>query len=135
MTSIEWTRNADGSQGKNWNPVVGCSLASPGCTHCYAMPLAARIERIDEAAYRKRVEDAVDIAGGDLDDAERIRAALNNERVTSHYAGLTTPSKAGRVLFPDAPPLAPLGKSRAGRLLDGRTHDDMPAQRQPETAP
>lgn len=96
MTSIEWTRNADGTQGKSWNPVVGCSLASPGCTNCYAMAMAARIEAIDEAAYRKRVEDAVADAE-DRDDEERIRAALNNERVISHYAGLTTPSKAGPV--------------------------------------
>lgn len=29
-TNIEW---ADSS----WNPVVGCSLVSPGCTNCYAM--------------------------------------------------------------------------------------------------
>ena len=96
MTSIEWTRNADGTQGKSWNPVVGCSLASPGCTNCYAMAMAARIEAIDEAAYRKRVDDAVADAE-DCDDEERIRAALNNERVISHYAGLTTPSKAGPV--------------------------------------
>jgi len=96
MTSIEWTRNADGSQGKSWNPVVGCSLASPGCTNCYAMKMAARIDAIDEAAYRKRVEAAVAVAE-DRDAEERIRATLNNERVISHYAGLTTPSKAGPV--------------------------------------
>jgi protein gp37 len=29
-TSIEWTQ-------ATWNPTVGCSLASPGCTNCYAM--------------------------------------------------------------------------------------------------
>ncbi|MDR3510671.1 MAG: phage Gp37/Gp68 family protein [Caulobacteraceae bacterium] len=32
-TSIEWT-------DATWNPVVGCSVLSPGCTHCYAMILA-----------------------------------------------------------------------------------------------
>ncbi len=32
-TEIEW---AD----ETWNPVTGCSLASPGCLHCYAMRLA-----------------------------------------------------------------------------------------------
>lgn len=30
---IEWTE-------ATWNPVTGCSLASPGCTNCYAMKLA-----------------------------------------------------------------------------------------------
>ena len=33
MTKIEWTE-------ATWNPIVGCSLASPGCTNCYAMQLA-----------------------------------------------------------------------------------------------
>jgi protein gp37 len=36
-TSIEWTE-------QTWNPVVGCSIVSPGCTNCYAMKMAARIE-------------------------------------------------------------------------------------------
>jgi protein gp37 len=35
-TKIEWVRNADGSQGKTWNPVVGCARVSEGCAHCYA---------------------------------------------------------------------------------------------------
>lgn len=37
-TTIEWT----GDGGRTWNPVRGCSLESPGCTHCYAMNLAHR---------------------------------------------------------------------------------------------
>jgi len=32
-TAIEWT-------DATWNPITGCSLASPGCTNCYAMKLA-----------------------------------------------------------------------------------------------
>lgn len=32
-TKIEW---ADAT----WNPITGCSVASPGCTNCYAMRLA-----------------------------------------------------------------------------------------------
>ncbi|MEQ9518481.1 MAG: phage Gp37/Gp68 family protein [Parvibaculum sp.] len=32
-TKIEW---ADAT----WNPIVGCSVVSPGCTNCYAMKLA-----------------------------------------------------------------------------------------------
>lgn len=30
MSKIEWT-------GETWNPIVGCSVVSPGCTNCYAM--------------------------------------------------------------------------------------------------
>ena len=32
-SKIEWTE-------ATWNPITGCSLASPGCTNCYAMKLA-----------------------------------------------------------------------------------------------
>lgn len=41
-TSIEWTRNDDGSPGRTWNPVVGCDKVSPGCTNCYAESIAER---------------------------------------------------------------------------------------------
>lgn len=36
-TSIEWTERV-------WNPFAGCSVLSPGCTNCYAMKMARRIE-------------------------------------------------------------------------------------------
>jgi protein gp37 len=39
MTAIQWTE-------KTWNPVVGCSVISPGCTHCYAMRHARRLAAI-----------------------------------------------------------------------------------------
>ena len=47
MSKIEWTE-------KTWNPIVGCSIVSPGCTNCYAMRQAARIEKMnpDLAHYR-----------------------------------------------------------------------------------
>lgn len=37
VTSIEWTQRV-------WNPFAGCSILSPGCTNCYAMKMARRIE-------------------------------------------------------------------------------------------
>lgn len=36
MTKIEWTE-------KTWNPIVGCSVLTPGCTNCYAMKMAWRL--------------------------------------------------------------------------------------------
>jgi protein gp37 len=41
---IEWT-------DATWNPVVGCSLESAGCTNCYAMRMAARLEAMGVAKY------------------------------------------------------------------------------------
>lgn len=60
-SSIAWT-------GHTWNPVKGCGVVSPGCTHCYAMRTAHRLTRMDLAANRP-----------------------------SHYAGLTEVTKAGPV--------------------------------------
>lgn len=41
---IEWT-------DATWNPVAGCSLASAGCTNCYAMRMAARLEAMGVQKY------------------------------------------------------------------------------------
>lgn len=43
-TKIEWT-------DATWNPLVGCSVISPGCKHCYAMKLAARLAAMGQARY------------------------------------------------------------------------------------
>lgn len=40
-SNIEWT-------DKTWNPVIGCKKVSPGCRNCYAIPQAARINRMQE---------------------------------------------------------------------------------------
>ena len=42
MTAIEWT-HVPGYRGETWNPVVGCSVVSPGCARCYAMKQAGRL--------------------------------------------------------------------------------------------
>lgn len=42
-SNIEWTQDT-------WNPIVGCSIVSPGCTNCYAMKMAARIEGMNAEA-------------------------------------------------------------------------------------
>ncbi|MHC2250962.1 protein gp37 [Bradyrhizobium embrapense] len=51
MTDIEWAQNADGSRGRTWNPIVGCSIKSPGCKHCYAMKEAFRLAAMGQARY------------------------------------------------------------------------------------
>lgn len=44
-TQIEWT-------DATWNPVAGCSLASAGCTNCYAMYMARRLEAMGVDKYK-----------------------------------------------------------------------------------
>lgn len=41
---IEWTE-------ATWNPVGGCTILSPGCTNCYAMRLARRLEAMGQSKY------------------------------------------------------------------------------------
>lgn len=43
-TGIEWT-------DATWNPVAGCAIVSPGCTNCYAMKMAARIEAMQPNSH------------------------------------------------------------------------------------
>lgn len=42
-SKIEWLSNPDGSKGKVWNPITGCSKISPGCDNCYAEKMAKRL--------------------------------------------------------------------------------------------
>lgn len=44
-TAIEWTRGDDGTPGRTWNPVRGCSRVSEGCRFCYAELIAARFSK------------------------------------------------------------------------------------------
>ena len=43
-THIEWT-------DATWNPVAGCSIVTTGCTHCYAMEMAKRLEAMGVEKY------------------------------------------------------------------------------------
>lgn len=43
-TAIEWTQ-------ATWNPIVGCSVISPGCTNCYAMRIAPRLEAMQPGGH------------------------------------------------------------------------------------
>lgn len=44
-SKIEWT-------DVTWNPVAGCTVATAGCTNCYAMRMAARLEAIGTPKYQ-----------------------------------------------------------------------------------
>ncbi len=45
ISEIEWT-------DVTWNPVAGCTIASSGCTNCYAMRMAARLQSMGHQKYR-----------------------------------------------------------------------------------
>lgn len=80
-SAIEWTE-------ATWNPVVGCSIISPGCTNCYAMRLAHRLE----AMGQKKYADTTRISGG--------RAKWNGVvRVDEESLNLPKSWKAGRMIF------------------------------------
>jgi protein gp37 len=44
-TTIEWT-------DATWNPVAGCTVLTAGCTNCYAMRMAARLDAMGQAKYK-----------------------------------------------------------------------------------
>ena len=44
-SAIEWTDST-------WNPVAGCSVMSAGCTNCYAMQMAHRLEAMGMGKYK-----------------------------------------------------------------------------------
>lgn len=43
-TSIEWT-------DATWNPIAGCTILTAGCTNCYAMRMAARLQAMGVQKY------------------------------------------------------------------------------------
>jgi protein gp37 len=44
-SAIEWT-------DATWNPVAGCAIVTAGCTNCYAMRMAARLDSMGVEKYR-----------------------------------------------------------------------------------
>lgn len=44
-TQIEWT-------DATWNPVAGCAIITGGCTNCYAMQMARRLDAMGVEKYR-----------------------------------------------------------------------------------
>lgn len=43
-SKIEWTE-------RTWNPVKGCTKISPGCKHCYAETMSARLKAMGTSGY------------------------------------------------------------------------------------
>lgn len=45
QSRIEWTE-------VTWNPTTGCDRVSPGCDHCYALTMAARLKAMGQPRYQ-----------------------------------------------------------------------------------
>jgi hypothetical protein len=104
-SAIEWT-------GATWNPVTGCDRVSPGCAHCYALDLSARLKRMGQPKYQR--------------DGER-RSSGPGFGLTLHEDSLGLPLrwKRPRVIFvnPAHEPLpAPSAPSRAAGHGRGHHH-------------
>jgi protein gp37 len=105
-SAIEWT-------DATWNPIVGCSVVSPGCTNCYAMKMAARIAEMHAG---RKGSDGISVP-------------------PSPYLGLTKPSKSGAVwtgdlYFVDSALTLPLRWKRPRRIfvnsMSDLFHEDAP---------
>jgi protein gp37 len=49
QSHIEWT-------DATWNPLTGCDKISPGCKHCYAERMSARLKAMGQPNYRNGFE-------------------------------------------------------------------------------
>lgn len=50
-TEIGWT-HVPGYKGETWNATTGCDQVTPGCAHCYALELAARLKGMGQKRYQ-----------------------------------------------------------------------------------
>ncbi len=80
-SSIEWTE-------ATWNPVAGCTIVSPGCTNCYAMRMARRLEAMGQPKYSGLTR----MSGGRAKWNGKI--AVDNESLM-----IPTKWKIGRMIF------------------------------------
>ena len=90
MTKIEWTQ-------RTWNPIVsGCSIISEGCSNCYAMKMAHRLEAMGQTKYqgttRKTQGDRVVWTGKvkiDMDD-KALFEPLKRKKPTTYFVNSMT---------------------------------------------
>ncbi|TMJ60084.1 MAG: DUF5131 family protein [Alphaproteobacteria bacterium] len=133
-TSIEWT-------DATWNPVAGCTVLTAGCTNCYAMRMAARLERVlDRLDAIRRVPAAIrfvslepligSVAQGDLTGIDwAIVGGASGPRARGMNAEWVDEIEAmcrrsGTAFF--FKQWGGKNKKAAGRLLRGRTYDELP---------
>lgn len=106
-SKIEWT-------DATWNPITGCTLVSEGCRNCYAATLAAtRLQHHPSRAGLARLN----TARGRY--AKPPAFIVDPSDGTVHCFMPANPNRSYRAMVR-------VGKTAAGRLLDGVTHDGWP---------
>ena len=80
MSKIEWTE-------LTWNPIIGCSEVSPGCTNCYAVRWANRFPEKD--AYKntvKKLENGRTVWTGHVNKLEsKLREPIINQQPSVYF--------------------------------------------------
>lgn len=84
-TNIEWVVSQDGSQGKTWNPIIGCSKVSPGCAYCYAEAMAKRLRAMGRPEYQDVVDDRGHWTGKVVMVPERLEEPLRRRKPTTYF--------------------------------------------------
>ncbi len=95
-SSIEWTE-------ATWNPVAGCTVISPGCTNCYAMRMARRLEAMGQPKYAGLTR----VTGGRAKWNGKIRVDQNSLKAPQKW-------KVGRMIFVNS--------------MSDLFHEDVPAE-------
>jgi len=86
MSNIEWTE-------KTWNPTVGCTEVSPGCTNCYAAKMAWRLQHMpnqtvskDYAGTVKKLDNGKLVWTGKVNMLQhRLREVIHNKKPTVYF--------------------------------------------------
>lgn len=80
-SKIEWTEFTV-------NPVVGCNRVSPGCDHCYAMNMAARLEAMGQNKYfftTRKTSRGADWSGRINFDLDALKKAVKRKVPTKFF--------------------------------------------------
>src|SRR5437762_2290673 len=148
ISTIEWT-------DATWNPVRGCTKISPGCKHCYAETFAERFRGVPGHPYEQGfdlrvvpeklfeplgwkasrmvfVNSMSDLFHDGVPDDYVLAVARALD--ASWVRSIRDQCVAAKVPF-FFKQWGGVRKGLAGRLLDGRTWDEMPATARADAAP
>lgn len=85
MTAIEWVKGQDGTQGKTWNPISGCSRKSAGCENCYAEVMTRRLEAMGLPKYAGLLNEQGRFNGVVRLDEQSLVAPLKRKKPTTYF--------------------------------------------------